>query len=340
MKIKAVQVTEPKKIQIVEVDMPTIQNPDEVLMRVKVAGICGSDVHIFHGTNPMASYPRIIGHEFAGEIVEVGSDVTKVSVGNKVVAEPIFYCGECYACKSGRPNVCENLEVLGVHRDGGMQEYVVLPVSKVHVIGNDVDWELATMVEPFTIAAQSTWRGNVTAGETVLIMGAGPIGMGILQYSKYKGATCIVSDIDNERLEDAKAMGADHVINPLEVDVVEKALELTGGSGPNVTIDSACTLRTFEQAVEMTSPAGRVVVLGFNVEPSQIPQVLITKKELTIVGSRLQTSKFPEVIDLFNKGVLNPRALVTQSFPFTEVEKAMAVIEDKSIKKNKVILTF
>ncbi|MBF7097287.1 zinc-binding alcohol dehydrogenase family protein [Alkalibacter sp. M17DMB] len=338
--MKAVQVTEPKKIQIVEVDKPEIKNQDEVMIRVKVAGICGSDVHIYHGTNPMATYPRIIGHEFAGEIVEIGNDVTKVSVGDRVVGEPIFYCGECYACKSGRPNVCENLEVLGVHRDGGMQEYVVLPESKVHAIGNDVEWEVATMVEPFTIAAQSTWRGDVKAGETVLIMGAGPIGMGILQYSKYKGATCIVSDIDNERLEEAKAMGADYVINPMEVDVVEKALELTGGSGPNVTIDSACTLRTFEQAVEVTSPAGRVVVLGFNVEPSQIPQLLITKKELTIVGSRLQTSKFPEVIELFNKGVLNPKVLVTHSFLFTEVEKAMAVIEDKNIKKNKVILTF
>ncbi len=340
MKIKAIQVTEPKKIQIVEVDKPEIQKPDEVLIRVRVAGICGSDVHIFHGTNPMASYPRVIGHEFAGEIVEIGSDVTKVTIGDRVVVEPIIYCGECYACKIGRPNVCEKLEVLGVHRDGGMQEYVVMPESKVHAIGNDVEWELATMVEPFTIAAQSTWRGDVKAEETVLIMGAGPIGMGILQYSKYKGATCIVTDIDNDRLEDAKSMGADHVINPMEVDVVAKALELTGGSGPNVTIDSACTIKTFEQAVEMTSAAGRVVVLGFNVEPSQIPQLLITKKELTIVGSRLQTSKFPEVIDLFNKGVLNPKVLVTHSFPFTEVEKAMAVIEDKSIRKNKVILTF
>lgn len=340
MKIKAILVTEPKKIKIVEVDKPEIEKPDEVLIQVKVAGICGSDIHIFHGTNPMASYPRIIGHEFAGVIVEVGSGVEKVTIGDKVVVEPIFYCGKCYACTSGRPNVCEQLEVLGVHRDGGMQEYVVLPEKKVHSIGKDAEWELATMVEPFTIAAQSTWRGDVKAGENVLIMGAGAIGMAILQYSKYKGAICIVSDIDNDRLEDAKAMGADYSINPLEVNVVEKALELTCGRGPNVTIDSACTLQTFEQAVEVTSPAGRVVVLGFNMEPSQIPQGLITKKELTIVGSRLQTSKFPEVIELFKKGVLDPKVLVTHSFPFTEVEKAIAVIEEKATKKNKVILTF
>lgn len=338
--MKAIQVTEPLKLQVVEVEEPKIQSADEVKIRVKVAGICGSDVHIYHGTNPMATYPRVIGHEFAGEIMEVGANVDNLAVGDRVVVEPILYCGECYACKSGRPNVCEHLEVLGVHRDGGMAEFIVVPAKNVHKLGPDVDWKVATMVEPFTIAAQSTWRGDVKDGESVLIIGAGPIGMGILQYAKHKGATCMVADIDSDRLEEAKTFGADHVINPLETDMVARALELTEGTGPNVTIDSACTVKTFEQAVEVTSPAGRVVVLGFGKEPSQIPQLPITKKELTIVGSRLQTAKFPEVINLFNQGVLKPEALVTHAFSFTDIEKAMATVEDKTIKTNKVILTF
>lgn len=338
--MKAVQITEPRKLEIVEIEKPMIQNPDEVMIQVKAAGICGSDVHIYHGTNPMATYPRIIGHEFTGEIVETGADVKNVSVGDKVVVEPIIYCGECYACKSGRPNVCETLEAMGVHRDGGMQEFIVVPSAKAHKVNQDLPYDRAVVVEPFTIAAQSTWRGDVKAGETVLIMGAGPIGQAILQYALLKGATCIVSDIDNDRLADAKKLGALHVVNPLEVDVVEKAKELTGGSGPNVTIDSACTLKTFEQAVEMTSAAGRVVVLGFSVEPSKIAQVHITKKELTIVGSRLQTDKFGEVIGFLNSGELNPEGFVTHKFDFREAQKAMDLIEDPSIKKNKVILTF
>lgn len=338
--MKAVQVKNPREIQIVDVEKPQIQHAGDVLVRVRIAGICGSDVHIYHGTNPMASYPRIIGHEFAGEVAVVGEGVENLSVGDRVVVEPITYCGTCYACKSGRPNVCADLEVLGVHQDGGMQEFIRVPQEKVHKLSGDVEWEVATMVEPFTIAAQSTWRGDVKAGETVLIMGAGPIGLAILQYSKYKGATCIVSDIDNSRLEEAVKNGADFTINPMEVDVVEKAKELTQGSGPNVTIDSACTVQTFEQAVEMTSPAGRVVVLGFSVVPSKIAQVHITKKELTIVGSRLQTNKFREVIDLFESGALNPKVFVTHKFPFTEAQKAMDLIEDTTIQKNKVVLTF
>ena len=338
--MKAIQITEPRKLEIVEVEKPVLGNADDVMIRVRAAGICGSDVHIYHGTNPMATYPRIIGHEFTGEVVEAGSEVKNVAAGDKVVVEPIFYCGTCYACRSGRPNVCETLEVLGVHRDGGMQEFVVVPAEKAHKVNQELPYDKAVMVEPFTIAAQSTWRGDVKSGETCLIMGAGPIGQAILQYALLKGATCIVSDIDNERLDDAKKLGATHVINPLEVDVVEKARELTGGSGPNVTIDSACTLKTFEQAVEMTSPAGRVVVLGFSVEPSKIAQVHITKKELTIVGSRLQTNKFGEVIGYLNNGDLNPEGFVTHKFHFLDAQKAMDLVEDPSIKKNKVILTF
>lgn len=338
--MKAVQITEPRKLEIVEVEKPVIRNADEVMIQVKAAGICGSDVHIYHGTNPLASYPRIIGHEFTGEIVEIGADVKNVAVGDKVVVEPILYCGECYACRSGRPNVCETLEVLGVHRDGGMKEFVVIPADKAHKVSQDLPYDRAVVVEPFTIAAQSTWRGDVKSGETCLIMGAGPIGRAILQYALLKGATCIVSDIDNDRLEDAKKLGATHVVNPLEVDVVEKAKELTGGSGPNVTIDSACTVKTFEQAVEMTSPAGRVVVLGFSVEPSKVAQVHITKKELSILGSRLQTNKFGEVIGLLNSGDLKPEGFVTHKFDFRDAQKAMDLVEDSSIKKNKVILTF
>ncbi len=184
------------------------------------------------------------------------------------------------------------------------------------------------------------WRGDVKKGDTCLIMGAGPIGQGILQYALLKGATCIVSDIANDRLEDSKKLGAHFVINPLEEDVIARAKEITNGEGPNVTIDSACTVKTFEQAVEMTSAAGRVVVLGFSVEPSKIAQVHITKKELTILGSRLQTNKFAEVIEHFNSGALKPQGFVTHKFNFEDAQKAFDLVEDSSIKKNKVVLTF
>jgi len=338
--MKAIQVSEPGKIDIVEKDMPEIKENDQVLIKVKAVGICGSDMHIYHGTNPMATYPRIIGHEFTGQVKEIGSEVSDLNIGDKVVIEPIEFCGKCYACKNGRSNVCESLKVLGVHKDGGMQEYIVVPRKKVHKIDNSTEWEKASMVEPFTIAAQSTWRGNVKKGDYVLIMGAGPIGLGILQYSKHKGAICIISDINDEKLELAKELGADYTVNVTDKDIVKETLKITDNMGANVTIDTACLPKTFEQCVEVASPAGRVVVLGFAEETSNIPQVLITKKELTIVGSRLETDKFPEVIDLFNKGILNPEALLTHKFDFKDIKQAIKVIEDPNTKTNKVVVTF
>ncbi|MEW9122711.1 MAG: zinc-binding alcohol dehydrogenase family protein [Thermotaleaceae bacterium] len=338
--MRAVEVTKPMELRIIEKDIPKIHSPEEVLVEVKAVGICGSDMHIYHGTNPLAVYPRVIGHEFVGEIVEKGSKVSNLKVGDRVSIEPIFYCGQCYACKTGRPNVCAKLEVMGVHRDGGFQEFVVVPEKNAHKFSEELDWEEAVMIEPFTIAAQSTWRGDVRKDDYVFIMGAGPLGLCVLQYAKYKGAICIISDLDRDRLDIAEKLDADYILQADSVDVVEEVMKITHGMGANVTLDAVCIPKTFEQAVEVTSPAGRVVVLGFGSEACQIPQLPITKKELTISGSRLQTNKFPEVVELLNKKRLNPRILISHSFKIDEVEKAMKLIETQSEKTCKVVLTF
>ncbi|AOT70715.1 zinc-binding alcohol dehydrogenase family protein [Geosporobacter ferrireducens] len=338
--MKAIMVTAPGKIDIIEKDLPKIQSENEILVRIKAVGICGSDMHIYHGTNPLATYPRVIGHEFVGEVVETGAGVTRVKAGDRVTIEPILYCGECYACRTERQNVCEKLEVMGVHRDGGFQEFVVVPEKNAHKFDEHLDWEEAVMIEPFTIAAQSTWRGDVRKGDYVFIMGAGPIGLCLLQYAKHKGAICMISDLDIDRLEIAKKLGADYILHAGQMDVVEEVLKITQGMGANVTLDAVCIPKTFEQAVEVTSVAGRVVVLGFGVAPSQIPQLPITKRELTIVGSRLQNNKFPEVVELFNKKALNPRALISHTFQFDQIEEAIKLIETQSEKTCKVILKF
>jgi len=338
--MKAIQVLEPGNIQIIDRAIPQIENDDEVLVKVKYAGICGSDMHIYHGTSPVATYPRVIGHEFVGEIVETGKSVRNLKAGDKVVIEPIYYCGECYPCRMGRPNVCEKLEVLGVHRDGGFQEYVTVKAANAHKFAEHLRWDEAVLIEPFTIACQATWRGDVRKGDYVFIQGAGPIGLAILQYAKYRGGICIVSDVVESKLAEAKNLGADYTVNVLKQDIASEIKRITGGMGANVTIDAACTPKTFETAVNVTSPAGRVVVMGFDVAPSQIPQFMITKGELTICGSRLQTNKFPEVIDLFNQRKLNPTALVSHKMHFTQIKEAIRIAEDKKQQVSKILLEF
>ncbi|WP_091567057.1 zinc-binding alcohol dehydrogenase family protein [Melghirimyces thermohalophilus] len=336
--MRAFQVTEPGTIQPIEKEMPAIQRADEVLIQVKRVGICGSDLHIIHGSNPMAVYPRVIGHEVAGVVEAVGSGVTEVCLGDRVVLEPICSCGECYACRIGRANVCEKLQVYGVHRDGGCQEYMVLPVRNLHRLTDHVDISEAALVEPFTIGAQANWRGGVQKGDVVFIIGAGPTGLCCLNIAKAKGAICIISDLSEERLAFARQWGADHTIHAASVDVCAEVLRLTQQMGANIVIDAVGSPTLVEDAVHVASVAGRVVTLGFSEQPSQLTQVDMTKKELTIAGSRLQTDQFPQVVQWFNDGTIQPGEMISHHFPMEEIQSAVRLIENEPNRVRKVLL--
>jgi len=338
--MKAVKISEAYKVEIIDIPEPEIEHPSDVKVKIKRVGICGSDMHIYYGTNPLATYPRIVGHEVAGEIVAIGSKVNKVAVGDHVVIEPISYCGECYACKKGRPNVCKDVSVFGVHEDGGMLEFSIRSEKQVHKINPEIDWDEAVMAEPYTIGAQATWRGNVQAGDTVFIQGAGPIGVTVLKMAKLRGATIIMSDFTNERLEFARENGADYVINPSEVDVETEINRITNNEGANVVIDAVGLPQTFELSVKVASAAGNVVLLGFNATPSSIAQMLITKKELTITGSRLQTNQFGKVIELINEKKLTHNGLITHKFPLSQIKEAFEFVEKNPQLVRKAVIEF
>lgn len=338
--MKVVLVKEAGSLEIVERDMPSIQNQDDILVQVKMVGICGSDMHIYHGSNPLATYPRIIGHEVTGEVVAVGEAVKSFAPGDKVVLEPITPCGECYACQNGRGNVCHNLEVHGVHRDGGMQEYVVVQEGHLHKVSSSIPFENAVLVEPFTIGAQACWRGDVSEGDTVFIQGAGPIGICCLKVAELLGATCFISDLSEERLQFAKECGADGVINVSSQNPQEEIMRLTNGSGANVVIDAVCLPQTFELSVDVASVAGRVVVLGFDERSSSISQLPITKKELTIAGSRLQTKQFSKVIHWLEEGKLLVDGIVTHQYLVDDIKKAFQFIEQNPNQVRKAVVVF
>jgi threonine dehydrogenase-like Zn-dependent dehydrogenase len=338
--MKAICVTAPYQLEIQDRPLPVIQSPDEVLIKVKAAGICGSDVHIYHGTSPVATYPRVIGHEIAGEIEEVGSAVNLFQKGDRVVIDPVISCGACYQCNIGRSNVCGRLKVRSVHVDGGYQEYIVMPQESVHRIPEYLLWEEAVMIEPFTIAEQTCSRAELTAADVVFIMGAGPAGLSILKRAKITGATCFISDIVDNRLQMALRYGADAVIHAGREDVPAAISNLTGGTMASVVIDAVCTVRSFEEALKVVCPAGRVITLGFNPSPSAIAQFSITARELDVRGTRLHNKKFPAVIRLFKEKKLEVRDMITHRFHFLKIQEAMKLIEDPGIEKGKVVLFF
>jgi L-gulonate 5-dehydrogenase len=333
-------VEKPGVLAIGERDAPEVAGARDVLVRVKRVGICGSDVHIFHGKNPFATYPRVWGHEFVGVVADVGAGVATVKAGDRVVVEPIVSCGRCYACRQGRPNVCESLAVMGVHIDGGCQEFVVVPEEKAHALPAGVPWDEAVLVEPFTIGAQACYRGNVQAGDFVLVMGAGTIGLTAVVNAKLAGAKVIVSDLVDAKLLYAKKCGADWTINAGSEDVFSRVREITGGMGSNVTIDAVCVKKSFEDAVEIASAAGRVVELSFNELASEIAPVGIIKKELSVCGSRLQTRRFPVVIDFLKRGLLPLAGFVTRVYPFERMLEAFDYVDKNNAEVRKVVISF
>lgn len=338
--MKVIRVINPNNFMIEEEPIPVIKNDDEVLIKIKTAGICGSDISIYKGTSPVATYPRVIGHEFAGEVIKIGKNVTNVSVGDHVTVNPVNNCGVCPICKKGRGNVCANLKVTGVHIDGGYGEYVAVPEKNVFKLSKDIPWDIAAIIEPYTVAAQVVSRGGIEKGDTVLIYGSGQIALTILQVCNIIGAKCILTDIVDDRLVKAKEFGAAYTINTKKEDTVKKVLELTDGIGADVSIDAACVGISLKEAALATRSAGVVVTMGFHDSTAQITEFTITSRELDIRGTRLNNNRFPQVIEWVESKQLDPSKIITHHFKFTDIEKAFEQLKNDPENTMKIILEF
>lgn len=334
--MKAVRVFAPEDMRIVDIEKPVIDKEKNVLIKMKAAGICGSDRGILHGTNAAATYPRIIGHEIVGVVEEIGEGVTKVKPGDRVIIDQVTNCGHCYACRMGRPNVCIDLKVKGVHIDGGYREWMTCNEKDCYILPDFLEDKDCVMIEPTTIAVQSCSRAELKEIDDLLIIGAGALGTSLIKIAKlYNPHKLIVSDIDDVKLENALKLGATDVINSKKEDLEEAVKRLTGGYGTTVTIDAACVKGSLLSALKVTGPAGRVMTMGFSVAPEEVNNFLITSKELDVRGSRLQNRKFQQVIDLVNEGKIDLKDSVSHTFPVTEAVEAFKFADsgDPSIRK-------
>ena len=328
-------------MQLVERPMPEIKEPNQVLVKVHAAGICGSDVHVYHGSNPYAKYPVVLGHEGSGEVIAVGEGVTDLKPGASVVFEPITYCGKCYACRCGHHNVCRELKVLGCIVDGIFQEYVVMPRSQVYEYdASKMTYQQAALCEPFTIGLQANWRGDVRPGDVVLVHGGGPIGLIVANIAKSRGATVIVSEPNESRLAMAKDFGADYSINPMKEDLDAFINKLTDGEGVNVIFEAAGVPALLAHATSQLSPAGRLVAMTFGKEPIPVNFKEINAKELTILGTRHQYQKFPEVVKILPDHLKEVDEITTHVFKAEDFQKAFDTLADRNSGAGKVVLTF
>lgn len=338
--MKAVQIVSPEVLRVIDVEKPGIDEKNNVLVRMTAAGICGSDVGIYHGTNAAATYPRIIGHEMVGVVEEIAGDGRGLQVGSRVIVNQVTSCGHCYPCSLGRGNVCDELKVRGVHIDGGYREYIAVPAEDCYLLPDSISDQDAVMIEPTTIAIQSCTRAQLQKDDMLLLYGAGALGSSILRIARQLCDHIIVADILDAKLEAAKSAGAKYTINVQTEDFLAKVKEYTHGRGSTVSIDAACVKDSLMLLLQATGNAGRVITMGFSTAGTEVNQFLITSKELDVRGSRLQNKMFGKAIQMLESGQLDLSGSVSHTFPLVEAQKAFDFVDSHDPAIRKIVLTF
>lgn len=330
----------PWNIEISDVQMPEPKE-GEALLRVKSAGICGSDIGAFRGTNGLVSYPRIIGHEIAGEVISIPeNNKNGIKPGDRVIVDPYLYCGHCYPCSIGRTNCCVDLKVLGVHVDGGMAEYFCHPADMLLKVPDDMPWDIIPLAEPLTIALHGIHRLNLKAGEHIAINGAGPIGLLAAMVALHYGAEPIMIDLVKERLDFAKSLGVQYTINLREEDLVEKVSEYTNGRMAECVMEASGANSAIRATLDIVSHAGRIALTGWPKQETPIPTDMITRKEVDVRGARTSAGEFPEAIDLIYHQKVDARRILTKVISIDEAPETIRDIEKNPGNYMKVNILF
>ena len=335
-----------KEMIVGEVPMPTF-GPGQVLIKVNWSSICGTDLHIYLGEfKNRVTYPRILGHEFSGIVESIGKDVYNLKPGDRVTVDPIIWCNECPACLNGQNNVCSNLKLLGIELDGAFAEYTVASADKVFKIPDSVSLRDAALTELYSLGVHSARKAMVEPGDRIVIIGAGRLGLAVLEVIKQTAAAwvCVV-DVLNNRLDIAAKMGADLTIDATKEDPVEKILMLTKGRGVDRVIECVGTYLEIpgqegpvQQAVKVSRSGGRIVVMGLGSQLTPIFWKECVLKELQIVGSRVTLGDFPRALRLMESGKFHTELFVSEVLKLTELNRAFQVLEENPDEYLKILV--
>jgi 2-desacetyl-2-hydroxyethyl bacteriochlorophyllide A dehydrogenase len=314
---------QPGEFEYREKDKPVLKY-NQSIIKIKRIGICGTDLHAFEGKQPFFEYPRILGHELAGELI-AADNAPGFKLGEAVTFIPYFSCGHCLPCRNGKPNHCVNIKVCGVHADGGMVEYLSVPSSSL-VHGNGLNYDELALVEPLAIGAHGISRANVQPGEYVLVIGAGPIGLGTMEFARIAGAKVIAMDVNDARLQFCKEkINVDHIINATTEDVLAQLKEITNGDMPTVVIDATGSQAAINNSFQYMSHGARYVLIGLQKGDICFNHPEFHKREGTLMSSRNAVrADFEHVIDCLEKGLINPLTYITNRVKFDEVKGEFA----------------
>lgn len=319
--MRAIQLEQPKQFRMIDIPEPGEPGPGEAVVRVHRVGICGTDISGYLGKMPFYSYPRIPGHELGVEVVAVGAGVTNVAAGDTCSVEPYINNPDSFASRRGRGNCCENLQVLGVHIDGGMRRLFTLPARKLHK-ATSLTMEQLALVETLAIGCHAVDRGAPQPGENVLVIGAGPIGLSVIEFVKVSGANLIVMDMVESRLEFCRrSMGVQHTIKFAGDESDEKALrDLTDGHLPTIVIDATGNAKSMSNALNFVGHTGKLIFVGITTDNVTFPHPLMHRREMTLLASRnAMPEDFDRIIDLIQTGKIDTRPWVTHRVGFEDL---------------------
>ena len=326
MKRKTPLLTDWYKIEVVEQDLPGLGD-EEALVKLEYGGICGSDVHIYNHNHPAAHVPLILGHEYCGRIVEVNTKKRNdLKPGDLITSHPLDGCGVCIPCLTGSPNACKEVRIYGIQQDGVFTEYLLVPVSKIYKLNENIDPRLGSLVEPLAVAVHDVKRSGMSVGQDIFVVSAGPIGLLIALVARHAGARNVVlCEINKYRRQLTESLGF-KVLDPLLPDFEKNALEITDGKGYEVVFEASGAEQCAAYMTTLTSQQGTGVVVGVPNGPYPIETFKVLSRELKIIGVRIHPQyHFAEAVDLVNEGVFNDalEKLVTHTFPLTKLEDAI-----------------
>ena len=339
--MKTIIINKPGEVEIIEQAMP-VRKQGEALLKILYGGICGSDLGTYRGTFAYASYPRIPGHEFSAEIIEIGDNDRNLKPGMIVTCNPYFNCGHCYSCQLGLVNCCTSNETMGAQRDGAFSEYITMPIERIYD-GKGLSAKTLALIEPFCISYHGISRANIQPNDKVLVIGAGTIGVLAAVAAKAKGAKVYISDVAENKMNYAiETFGLDGgILNDSPENFIKRVEEITNGNYFDVTIEAVGLPSTFQACIDAAAFGARMVQIGVGKRTHEFDFTLLQKKELNVYGSRNALKKdFLELIDLVKSGKVDLEKIVTNTYNLDEADKAFQDFSKNAASMLKVVIKF
>jgi len=339
-KVKALKLLGPFRLEFVNVDMPDVPE-GFALIKINSVSICGTDIHGYKGKLSIFKYPVILGHEICGTVIKINGECDNIALMDKVVIVPYMYCGNCIACQKGCTNCCKYLHCMGVHSDGGLQEYISVPMTALVKVPENLDSTICSLIEPYAVSLHGVKRAGIKDGQTVIVVGAGPIGIGAAEFASIKGAKVIILDVNATRNQYLSSKFGFEILNPLDQGFMKTLLGMSSDDFADVVIDATGNSKSMANSLNYVAHTGILLYLGISSELIEFNDISFHSREASLIASRNSTNvDFIQVIESISSGKIKPERFITHHTHFSSADMAFMNWFTKNQDVFKAVITF